>query len=131
MRAILKIELIGDDTRWGVHHIYSQVIKQVGRTVANALFGSERPPYPWVAKITGTDKRYGFARVFMQGNRDYSRANSIGSRGVYVYYPLEPGIYEVNQQLTWHRWQRYFLVVDKDANKQKVTKDVVINLLNT
>ena len=37
---------------------------------------------PWVAKITGTDPKFGMKREFINGNKDYAGANSKGTRGV-------------------------------------------------
>lgn len=71
-------------------------------------------PRPWVAKITGTDKKYKYKREFVRGQKDYSKANSTGSRGIYIYYYLDEGcIYEVSEQVTWKSWERYFCKVEK------------------
>src|SRR5690606_23131495 len=66
---------------------------------------------PWVARLDGLDHKYGFRRTFLEGQKDYRDANSGGSRGVYVYYALRPGIYEVNERVTWKRVRRYFIRV--------------------
>jgi len=64
---------------------------------------------PWVAEIKGPDARFGWERTFVHGKKDYSRANSIGSRGVMVYHHLREGpVYEVNAWLSWSSVDRYF-----------------------
>lgn len=64
---------------------------------------------PWVAQIFGSDGRGGFNRAFVSGAKDYSRANSKGTRGIYRFYTLEEGpIYEVNDRQTWRHTERYF-----------------------
>lgn len=64
---------------------------------------------PWVARIVGIDERFGLAREFVRGQKDYRDANSVGSRGVYYYYLLEPGVYEVCSPESWQRTERYFV----------------------
>lgn len=70
--------------------------------------GSSRP---WVARITGPDPRYGLAREFVRGATDYSRANSVRSRGVRTFYALPDGLYEINSPETWKRTERYFALI--------------------
>lgn len=80
-------------------------------TVEYETIGGERP---WVAEITGKDAKYGLARKFVDGTRDYSRANSKRTRGVYTTYTLVPGrVYECSDPRSWSRTERYFArVVD-------------------
>lgn len=63
---------------------------------------------PWVAEV-------GFGRVgynFLRGRIDYSQANSVGSRGVYVWYTLHEGqIYRVQDLVSWKRTERYYCAV--------------------
>jgi hypothetical protein len=66
---------------------------------------------PWIARLIGLDETYGFKREFVRGQIDYSQSNQIGSRGVYIYYPLKEGLYEVNERETWTRVRRYFIRV--------------------
>ena len=80
---------------------------------------------PWVARIVGTDSRFGLAREFLPSRKDYSLANSVGSRGVYRHYVLSPGPYEVYAWVSWHRRDRYFLLVEEDGSKRRVTREEV------
>jgi len=69
--------------------------------------------------------RYGLARVFLKGLRDYREANKQGSRGVYLTFVLYPGkLYEVHELLTWHTQRRYFCEV-KDAEVVEVSVEDV------
>ncbi len=105
MLAVLELEWIGENI--DAHcRLYDKQLKLVG---AELGFKSNRP---WVARITGPDTRYGLAREFLRGQIDYSRANSVGSRGVYLYFPLKDGIYEVYRHETWERSRRYFIRVE-------------------
>mgnify|MGYP001560052810 CR=1 FL=1 len=56
---------------------------------------------PWVARITGTDQKYGLAREFVNGTADYSRSNRPGTRDVYFFFDLDDGIFEVKGGTSW------------------------------
>lgn len=72
------------------------------------------PARCWIAQIFGADGHGGWARAFVHGVKDYSSANSKGSRGIAVTFFLEEGpIYEVSSPLSWKSIDRYFLrIVD-------------------
>lgn len=118
MNATLRLEAIGDNHVASMRHSHKLASAVVSREEAALL----RPPYrqPWVAEITGTDPRFGFARKFLSGRKDYSEANSIGSRGVHLYYELTPGVYEVNDLVSWSRTRRYFCRVGEDGSRQEI-----------
>lgn len=63
--------------------------------------GSSDVPKPWVAQITGIDRKYGLARTFVDQLRDYSDAKrSCAGRlnGVVACFPLRDGsLYEVSR----------------------------------
>jgi len=64
---------------------------------------------PWVCEITGIDPQYKYKRVFVRGKKDYSSANSIGSRGIYRYFMLEENhVYEAFERTSWKSSRRYF-----------------------
>lgn len=68
---------------------------------------------PWVARITGISPDGKLEREFIEGQKDFSEANGIGSRGVYYYYHLRPGdVYEVQEILSWTKERRYFCRVE-------------------
>jgi len=70
---------------------------------------------PWVAEILGLTREGKFARRFVQGDVDYTHANSVGSRGIYRWYHLQSGrIYEVADRHTWTRTVQYFCRVNTD-----------------
>lgn len=83
-----SLEALGDDQaqRWKAH---------ARRGVAPpALL---KPPSPWVARITGLCPQYEFAREFVRGHRDYRDADKCGASGVWIYYELSPGLYEIHE----------------------------------
>ena len=105
MIALLRLDGIGDD--W---------VYRGGRLVAGARDGAipanlrrvahwlaaERI---WVARVTGADGRYGLAREFLRPRKDHVEEGS----GVAYHYELRPGVYEVNERVTWRVNRRYFV----------------------
>ncbi len=93
--------------------------------IADNLRGFGAPSRNWVARIFGSDGRGGWARVFVSGARNYSNANSIGSRGISVTYFLEEGpIYEISAPQTWKLTERYFVRII-DGQPLRLTKEEV------
>jgi hypothetical protein len=91
----------------------------LGQGVGRAVFGG-CPPTAWAAEITGRDPRYRYARKFLSYKKDYSEANSKGSRGVYAIYILDDGkIYEVKDFK-----DRYFCIV-QDWEIVQVSREYV------
>lgn len=114
MKAVLELELIGDNlyefrrlARRGkiLREISVQRNRDLDRLAPTRL-------RPWVARLAPSPLAPGFTREFVSyQTKDYSRANSEGSRGVYAYYVLGDGLYEVNQRLNWKNARRYYLKV--------------------
>ena len=108
MRVALKLELIGG--AYGGQ-------QYMGRDTSR----------PWVARITGFDDEYGYKREFMRGRWDYTNASSTGRRGIFVYYALEPGLYQVHERISWKHSKRYFILVQNvelyDSEIQKITQE--------
>lgn len=114
MKGILILELFGEDTRQ-LCKLYRGIFEvgggEFGRALYDTCFGIP-PRSSWVAEITGPDEKYGLARKFLRGKMDYSKANSKGSRGIFVEYILSSGkIYDVKSQETWGSSSRYFCTV--------------------
>jgi len=85
----------------------------------------------WVARIAGLDAQYGFRRTFMRGVKDFALSNSVGSRGIYEYFFLEPGIYEVNKRTSWKRAERFFIRIHEDSSIERITREEVIKCLTS
>lgn len=102
MICTIKLEAIGDDfAQWagGLRAAFGPAFDIKARR-------------PWVAELTGWRGGRWFDREFLDGQKDYSEANGIGSRGVYVYYHLSEGcLYEVKDLLSRGRDRRYFCTV--------------------
>lgn len=113
MKIILELELRGDDVR-ELAKMGRYIGNEVAPGLGTALF--KIPPSAWVAEITGLDPKYKYKRNFLPYKKDYSRSNSVGSRGVYAVYILETGkIYEVKD----HK-DRYFCIITGDGKVARV-----------
>jgi hypothetical protein len=132
MLAVLRLELIADN-----EYQHKKLIERGKaphphlRQYVKILCDTPQGSRPWCARLIGLDPQYGFKREFQRGQKDYSRANSVGSRGVFVYYPLKPGIYEVNERLTWKRMRRYFIHVEGVEITEISREEVLACLTNT
>lgn len=101
MAATVRLEAIGDD--------FAQRARG-WRALGPVLDFPVRRP--WVAEILAHRGGRWYERQFLDGQKDYSEANSIGSRGVYLYFHLREGrIYEVHELQSWRRSRRYFCTV--------------------
>lgn len=68
---------------------------------------------PWVAQILRMNPDGSLDRWFVKGLKDYTDANSTGTRGIRLYFHLEPGhIYEVRHFTSWTAEDRYFCRVE-------------------
>lgn len=82
---------------------------------------------PWVAKITGLDPKWGLKREFVPGVKDYSGANSVGSRGIERAWVItEPGIYEYNLPRSWKNTDRDFFEILADGTETCIDKTEII-----
>lgn len=60
----------------------------------------------------------------VRGQRDYSRANSKGTRGVLMHYILESGVlYQIKAPMSWRSSDRYFAVVSPTGDVVRKTKE--------
>jgi len=105
MKAVIRLEMIADDYFWHVKRGLWDFKRQM---VYMRRLGTDKSP-SWLAKLTWDGDR--MKREFQHGTRDYSRANSCGSRGIFTYYPLGDGVYEVNDRYKWSKVRRYFVEV--------------------
>lgn len=125
MRAVVKLEFIAEN--------YFAYKRQKGVSSKSAerygdYLGRDKSR-PWIAKIVGRGEQFGWIREFMKGQIDYSQANTVGSRGVYIYYPLQDGVYEVNERTSWNHVRRYFIRVEQAAI-QEISREEIEQWLN-
>lgn len=103
MRAVIKLEMIADDYFWHTRRRLWPFEKELRYM---CRLGPDKSP-SWVARLLP-----GMKRKYLQGTRDYSQANSTGSRGIFTYYVLADGIYEINDRIAWNRVKHYFVRVE-------------------
>lgn len=123
MIAVLGLESIGDDAA-RVRGAGACVVRDLGRQVRREARYAERPR-PWVARIVGADPQYGFAREFVRPKKDYAEAGGTGSRGVFLWYELPEGVYEVNAPQSWKRTDRYFARSERGRLAHMTRREVV------
>lgn len=93
--------------------------------LVRALLGNDPQQLrPWCAEITSHDPAYGYQRTFLRPRRDYSRANSAGSRGIHFWWTLETGqLYQLCSRESWTgRMHRRWLVVTDDGDTRELTQ---------
>lgn len=67
----------------------------------------------WVDVVTDIGP-HGMEKTRLKGQYDYSEANSVGSRGVFVRYWLQAGeLYHVSSPQNWKRSDQYFCFIDE------------------
>lgn len=107
MKAVLQLECIGDNYIQRARLIRqgkAQMPREVRQFVPIIKYGQKRFCV-WVARqVDGK-------RKFVTGMRDYSLANSIGSRGIFEYFALDDGVYEVNECMALGKSRRHFIRV--------------------
>jgi hypothetical protein len=129
LRAVLRLEIIGDDWYQYLYH------RRRGEARENELLerkydrlfgmGRRNQARPWVARLVGITLAGGFQREFLRGQKDYSQANSEGSRGVYEYFALREGVYEVFERTAWTRTRRYYVRVVEGTIAEAGEEEVV------
>lgn len=131
MKTVLSLELIADNYIQGLRQFEAGNIKRhlTLRDELNMYRYGQKSLRPWVAKLTGLDRRGGFKREFVHWQTcDFSQANSIGSRGIYAYYTLDDGIYEINKRTSWTKARRYFVRVENTVIIE-ISRDEVVRCL--
>lgn len=123
--AVLSLEFIAEN--YYMHNAYQRrgrlATPSEGTSRYGDMLGRDKSR-PWVAQITGFDHKYGYARTFIYGQADYSQSNGNGSRGVFLRFYLRPGLYEVNERISWKHVRRYFIRVE-NTTITEITREEV------
>lgn len=124
--AALRLEVIGEYYQWvAANRKNSKIVRHLPlREEINIIRYGQRKFRPWVARLTGLDNRFGFQREFLVGMRDYSRADARCFRGIFEYFSLFPGVYEINECIKPGQARRYFVRVE-DAQIIEIGKEEV------
>jgi hypothetical protein len=125
MKALIKLELFGDN-QCQMFSLYKKTTAFINKDLSEQTFGKNPSPSCWVAEITGFHPKYKFERKFLRGCKDYSKANSKGSRGVFVsFYPEYGKIYEVKSKYSWGSTDQYFCTFDENGCRRLTREEVV------
>lgn len=125
MKATLKLELFGDNTRQQFR-FYTNMIDSVLPGLGRVTMGDNIPPSSWAAEIVGSHDKYKYDRKFLRFKKDYSASNSKGSRGVFAWYILESGkYYDIKESVSWKNCHRYFAKVNDDGDILRVEESEV------
>ena len=104
MLATLKLEWIGK------------------RTGAGTYGGISSKPRPWCCQII--NHGCGIERQFLHGQYDWTKCNSVESRGGRLFFILETGkLYEYYTHVSWGRSKRSFCIVQGDGEIKDLCKE--------
>jgi len=127
---LLKLECIGDNIKQ-MNKFYSKKLDDITPGLGKLVIGSMPARY-FVAEITGLDDKYKFARKFLKPKKDYLKANSVGSRGIYAFYLLENNkVYDIKEPVSWGRSERYFCKIEENKLIKIGEEEVIRWLKNT
>lgn len=122
MKAVLRIEYIGAATwdRLRQFERFEEIVIGGKKTPSDDDYMSQ--PGPRVLEYRLEDGAWIVSRV--HGRRDYSRANSRGTRGVMVNHIIESGaLYRVKEPVSWRSMAHYFVSVTADGGLLRMTKE--------
>lgn len=85
-------------------------------------------PRPWLAKIVAVCDVYGFEREFLKPVPDYSHGQHHHTRGVYWYWFVDDGVYQLDKPISWKHRERVFLRAC-GGEVAEITKDEVMECL--
>jgi len=127
MKATISLEYFGKTEDQRLRLLTGVMSGALGRGVGEAVVGKIPSRRPWVAEITGTDPKYGLRRKFLDYNTSHKHTNGSGSRGANLWFILESGrYYEVKEQISWQRSERYFFRVTGSGSIIRASKEEVM-----
>ncbi len=119
------MEAIGDN-----FFAYRQYRRHVNLAYERQMWRMTRPELePWVDRLTGLQEGH-FRRERVRGLRDYTHASCTGARGIFIWYFLAPGLYEINQRVSWNKARRYFVQSEGGILTERTYHEVLQCLKN-
>lgn len=108
MAYVLRLEAIGDDLV-ARNRLEQGKMREAGIPAPARALLDIAPSRSWCSEVIGW-RGVGEAMLReIRPHRDYSKANSVGSRGVYLVYTLHEGaVYAVRERLSWRSSREYF-----------------------
>ena len=122
MFAVVKLEQIADDFYWHEQHGNLPFVEWLYHM---KRLGSDKSQ-SWLAKLDENGNR-----DYISGLADYSKANSTGSRGIFMVYLLETGAYEINERISFRKVKHYFSIVENGVLREVTKGDALKWLKNT
>ena len=120
MKSIIKLEAIGDDFYFNKNKMefreYLRYMQKLGPDKSKSD----------VFRVT--DYKNDFIYKRLKPIREYSEANSIGSRGIYLYYIVDDGPYFVVDRYQWNKVRKYFVIANNGVITE-ITKNEAIEWL--
>lgn len=119
MKANLALEYIGA-TNWDRLRRFDAMMARAGVHIAPE---DRVQAGPHVAEIRlGEDGN--LHPHWLQGKRDYTKANSKGTRGVYLHFVLEQDrLYWVQEPVSWRKTARYFAAVTAKGDVVELSEE--------
>jgi hypothetical protein len=127
---LLKLECIGDNVR-AQTKFYTDNINSLIPGLGSLAFG-DMPDRYFVYEIWYERKNYDIKKRKLYPKKDYTKANSVGSRGVYAFYFLENGkVYEVKKPTSWKSSDHYFCRIENNQEVKMSAEETIKWLRNT
>lgn len=112
MNAILKLEVIGDDCHAYMHALDRGKIKNIQtREMCRAMKYGQARYYPSIMRLE-QNRRIPVERMM----KDYSNAKKLGTHGVFDWYSLEPGRYEIRECVELGAMRTKYITVNDDGS---------------
>ena len=95
-----------------------------------ASHGYQAPSKPYIARLTGLDQKFLFAREFLSARQTSSRSGRTSEISMVV---TDPGIYEATSTTARGKESQYYivLVVEGELMANRVSREAVIALFKT
>lgn len=88
--------------------------------------GAPWRPKPYVEKLISFTAAAGWDLQRLEPQPDVIDANSVGTRGIKLWFWLEPGIYRALQHMSHYRDRIIYLHVRADGTAEEITREIAI-----
>lgn len=129
MKASLRLEFLGSNDFDAIRGA-GRMVNAIAPGLGEAFIG-DIPRGPYVAEITWNAELMSFARRYLPSQRDYSKSNSKGSRGVMLCFIIESDrLYEVHSRISWRNSETYYAAVAEDGSIYRLKENEAQQWLN-
>ena len=113
--AALRLEHCADDIAWQIKH--GGMNRDFDRWLRDWRKIGPNKTFTKVTRVNPDGRREP-----LQGVPDYTHSNGKGSRGIYYWYTLAPGLYEINHRYKINAVRRYWLL-SENGTTHEITND--------